>query len=100
MVADGDSGPLDPRSAIRSGRYRVLLVLAALVGLLVSAASWVFLELVHEIQVGVYKDLPGDLGFATVPWWWQFPWLALAGLLTAFAILRLPGRGGHVPAEG
>jgi H+/Cl- antiporter ClcA len=28
------------------------------------------------------------------------PWLALAGLLTAFAIVRLPGHGGHVPAEG
>ncbi|MBA3866950.1 MAG: chloride channel protein, partial [Solirubrobacterales bacterium] len=26
--------------------------------------------------------------------------LALAGLLAAFAIVRLPGNGGHVPAEG
>lgn len=28
------------------------------------------------------------------------PLLALAGVITAFAIVRLPGRGGHVPAEG
>jgi hypothetical protein len=54
---------------IRSGQYRVLLVLAGLIGLVVSAASWVFLELVHEIQVGVYQDLPGDMGYETAPWW-------------------------------
>jgi hypothetical protein len=30
----------------------------------------------------------------------RFPWLALAGLLTAFAIERLPGHGGHMPADG
>ena len=48
----------------------------------------------------VYEDLPHDLGYEHVPLWWPLPWLALAGLLTAFAIERLPGRGGHVPAEG
>src|SRR4051794_26116511 len=92
--------PADPRALIRTRQYHVLLVLAALVGLLVSAASWLFLELVYAIQVGVYDDLPGDLGYDTAPWWWPLPWLALAGALTAFAIQRLPGRGGHVPAEG
>ncbi len=78
----------------------MLLVFAAVIGVLVSLASWGFLELVYYIQHGVYKDLPSDLGFNTVPWWWPLPWLALAGLLTALAILRLPGRGGHVPADG
>ena len=58
------------------------------------------LELVHGIQLGVYEDLPGDLGLDPVPLWWPLPWLALAGLATALAITRLPGRGGHVPAEG
>jgi H+/Cl- antiporter ClcA len=99
-VSEVSAPPVDPASLIRSRRYRVLLVLAAVIGLLVSLASWGFLELVHAIQVGVYKDLPGDLGYDTVPWWWPLPWLALAGLLTAFAIERLPGRGGHVPADG
>lgn len=28
------------------------------------------------------------------------PILAIAGLITAFAIVRLPGNGGHVAAEG
>ena len=85
---------------IRSRQYRVLLVLAALVGLVVSAASWCFLEGVHELQVWVYKDLPEDLGYHAVPVWWPLPWVALAGLLTAFAVVRLPGHGGHVPVDG
>ena len=92
--------PVDPGSLVRSRQYRVLLVFAAVIGVLVSLASWAFLELVHAIQVGVYTDLPGDLGFDTVPSWWPLPWLALAGILTAFAIQRLPGHGGHVPADG
>jgi H+/Cl- antiporter ClcA len=94
------SPPPDPAALIRSRPYRVLLVLAALIGLLVSSASWGFLELVHVIERAVYEDLPSDLGYETAPLWWPLPWLALAGLLTAFAIMRLPGRGGHIPAEG
>jgi H+/Cl- antiporter ClcA len=90
----------DPTELIRSGRYRRLLVLAALVGLVVSCASWLFLEAVHEIEVEVYENLPNDLGYEHMPLWWPLPWLALAGLLTAFAIERLPGHGGHVPADG
>jgi H+/Cl- antiporter ClcA len=78
----------------------VLLVFSAIIGVVVSLASWAFLELVHGIQVGIYRDLPSDLGFDLVPWWWPLPWLALAGLLTAVAITRLPGTGGHVPANG
>ena len=92
--------PPDPAALMLSRQYRVLLVLAALVGLVVSAASWCFLEGVHEVQVWVYEDLPEDLGYHTVPLWWPLPWVALAGLLTAFAVLRLPGHGGHVPAHG
>src|SRR5262249_56418553 len=72
--------------------------------------SWGSLELVYYIQAWVYEDLPkdlgytaltpGDLGHSTLPWWWALPWLALAGVLTSFAITRLPGGGGHVPADG
>ena len=99
-MSTGTPLPADPAALIRSRNYRVLLVLAALVGLIVSAAAWGFLELVHEIQVGVFEDLPGKVGYDSTPVWWPLPWVALAGLLTAFAIGRLPGRGGHVPADG
>jgi len=92
--------PVDPGALIRSRQYRVILVFAAIIGVVVSLAAWAFLELVHGIQVGVYEDLPGDLGFDAVPWWWPLPWLAMAGLFTAIAITRLPGTGGHVPANG
>src|SRR3954447_580719 len=100
--------PSDPKELIRSGQYRVLLLMAALVGLLVSCAAWLFLEAVHQIEVGVYEDLPRDLGYEHVPLWWPSPWLALAGLLTVFVIVRLPGHGGldgqlprrpHVPGD-
>jgi chloride channel protein, CIC family len=99
-MSDAAALAADPGSLMRSTRYRVLLVFAAVIGVFVSLASWGFLELVYYIQHGVYKDLPSDLGYNTVPWWWPLPWLALAGVLTTIAIARLPGRGGHVPADG
>src|SRR3954471_1207094 len=78
-----------------------LLALSAVVGLVVSLGAWCFLELTHQIEVGVYDKLPGDLGFdGGAPTWWPLPVLAVAGLIVAFAIVRLPGRGGHNPAEG
>ena len=85
---------------LRSKSFVVLLVFAAVIGVVVSLASWGFLELINQIQLGVFNDLPGDLGFNTVPWWWPLPVLGLAGLPVAFAIVRLPGNGGHIPANG
>jgi len=91
---------VDPAALIRSRDYRRLLVVAAVIGVLVSLVSWGFLELIHYIQEWVYKDLPDWLGFTGVPTWWPLPVMVVAGLLTAFAVLRLPGRGGHVPYQG
>jgi H+/Cl- antiporter ClcA len=91
---------INPKELLRSKEYRRLLVLAAIVGLLVSLASWAFLEVVHWTQVGLYEDLPDAAGFDTAPWWWPLPILAVAGVLTAFAVVRLPGQGGHIPYEG
>ena len=88
---------VDAGVMIRSKEYRRLLVIAAVIGLGVSLASWCFLELVYWIQQGVYVDLPTGLGFSDAPWWWPLPVLLVAGLLTAFAVLRLPGAGGHIP---
>jgi H+/Cl- antiporter ClcA len=85
---------------MRSRQYRRLLVLSALIGVVVSLASWGFLELTHQLQEATYVDLPKGLGLSPVPWWWPLPILLLAGVLISFAVVRLPGHGGHVPAEG
>ena len=90
----------DPVAILRSRAFVVLLVFAAVVGVVVSYAAWGFLEAINWIQDGVYDDLPGALGFDSTPTWWSLPVLAIAGLITAFAIVRLPGGGGHVPANG
>jgi hypothetical protein len=46
-VSAAAAPPADPGATIWSKNYRVLLVMAALIGVLVSFTSWCFLELVH-----------------------------------------------------
>jgi H+/Cl- antiporter ClcA len=99
-MAGGSASPPDPVSIMRSRQFLVLLVLAAVVGVFASFLAWCFLELIHEAEDGVYVDLPDALGFESTPVWWSLPVLLIAGLVVALAIARLPGRGGHVPAEG
>jgi H+/Cl- antiporter ClcA len=77
-----------------------LLVLAAIIGVPVSALAYGFLKLVDELQTAFFTSLPKDLGFAAAPAWWPVPLLAVAGLVVALAISRLPGTGGHSPADG
>jgi len=77
-----------------------LLVLAAVLGVPISAAAYGFLLLVSHLQQWVYDDLPAGLGFGSMPAWWPVPVLAVAGLLTGLAIRFLPGTGGHSPAGG
>ncbi|MEV5157757.1 chloride channel protein [Streptomyces sp. NPDC053728] len=74
--------------------------MVAILGVPISAAAFGFLALVHEIQSLTYEDLPRALGFHGTPSWWPVPLLAVSGLLTGLAIRRLPGTGGHRPAEG
>jgi H+/Cl- antiporter ClcA len=90
----------DPAAILRSRNFVVLLVFAAAVGVIVSLVSWGFLELVHKIQVWVFTDLPTNMGYSAVPSWWYLLVLGLAGLPVAFAVVRMPGNGGHVPVNG
>jgi len=100
-VAEVDATRGDASPSPGTRQILALLLLAAAVGLVVSLASWCFLQLVHYIPQWVYEDLPDALGYDDgAPLWWYLPACALAGLVVAFAIVRLPGRGGHVPAEG
>jgi H+/Cl- antiporter ClcA len=89
-----------PVSVLRSRRYGILLLLAAIIGVVVSAVSWGFLALVSKLQGWLYRSLPSGLGFHGEPVWWPVPLLAVAGLLVALTITRLPGNGGHSPADG
>ena len=95
----GDRPTHRPAAILRSRRFVALLVLASIIGVAVSPLAWGFLELIHQIQQGVFTDLPTRLGFDEAPWWWPLPILVLAGIPVAFA-LRLPGGGGHVSAGG
>ena len=99
-MAGADALSTDPESILRSRQFPVLLVLAGVVGVVTSAVAWGFLQLIYQIQQGVYTHLPTELGFETTPEWWPLPVLAIAGAITAIAIVRLPGNGGHIPAEG
>ncbi|HEY7075222.1 MAG TPA: chloride channel protein [Solirubrobacteraceae bacterium] len=92
--------PPDPQALLRSREYLKLLALAALIGVPVSAIAYGFLKLVAELQHWLYVSLPKDLGLDAAPWWWPAPLLVLGGLLVALAIQRLPGTGGHSPADG
>lgn len=90
----------DPGTLLRSRAYVRLLVLAAVIGAPISALAYGYLKLVEQAQEGVFDDLPGTLGFDAAPVWWPLPWLMLSGLIAALAITRLPGQGGHSPADG
>ncbi len=86
---------------MRSRPYLVLLVLAAIVGVIVSLAAWCFLELNYQIQQELFTHLPHAVGYPRgPPVWWPLPVLAIGAALVALAISKLPGEGGHVPAHG
>jgi H+/Cl- antiporter ClcA len=99
-MAETDAPAPDPAAVLTSRRFVAVLALAAVVGVIASLAAWGFLEGLHELQDLMFTDIPGDIGFDSTPLWWYLPVLAIAGVLAALAIARLPGRGGHIAAEG
>ena len=86
--------PPDPVALLRSRNYVRLLVLAAILGVPISAVAYGFLALVSYLQKEIFIHLPHGLGFSTEPVWWPLPVLAVGGVLAGFAIRYLPGRGG------
>ena len=91
---------IDPAVVIRSKPYIAALVLAALLGVPISAIAYGFLALVAAVQRYVFDGLPNQVLGGPAPAWWPLPWLVLCGLLTALTIRYLPGTGGHSPAFG
>ena len=91
---------MDPRKIIRSPAYLSALVLAAILGIPISAVAYFFLTTVSKIQTYVFTTLPGEVIDGPAPAWWPIPWLVLCGLLTGLTIRYLPGNCGHSPAFG
>ncbi|MFL6152002.1 MAG: chloride channel protein [Ornithinibacter sp.] len=91
---------LDPVGVVRSKAYVSALVLAALLGVPISAVAYGFLALVGRLQGYLFDDLPTSLFDGAAPAWWPVPWLMLCGLLVALTLTYLPGPGGHSPALG
>src|SRR5262249_23870342 len=94
------TAPEPPQALLRSRGYIRLLVLAAVLGVVVSAAAYRLLALFSYLQQEIFTHLPHGLGFSSEPAWWPLPVLALGGVLAALTINSLPGRGGHSPAGG
>ncbi|HTG84251.1 MAG TPA: chloride channel protein, partial [Gemmatimonadales bacterium] len=97
---DGRAPALDPLAVIRSRAYIAALVLAAILGIPISAVAYGFLALVAAIQKFLFTSLPNQILGSPAPAWWPVPWLVLCGLLTALTIRYLPGNAGHSPAFG
>jgi H+/Cl- antiporter ClcA len=91
---------LDPMEMLKSKSYLQLLVLAAIIGVPVSAVAYGFLALVSHLQHWFYTSIPSSFGFHGTPVWWPFPLLFVAGILVSLSIQYLPGTSGHLPAEG
>ncbi len=92
--------PAAALAVLRSRSYLALLLLAAILGVPISAAAYGFLKLVDLLQGWIFTDLPNGLGFQGEPLWWPLPVLLVGSVPVALAIKYLPGRGGHSPADG
>ena len=53
----------DPVTLLKSQGYIGLLLLAAVLGVPISAAAYGFLALIEYLQRWIYDDLPAGLGF-------------------------------------
>jgi H+/Cl- antiporter ClcA len=85
---------------VRTRRYVALLILAAVLGVVISFLIYWFLKLIADVQSWAFTDLPKSLGFHGEPAWWPLLPLAVAGVIVGATIRYLPGRGGHSPADG
>jgi H+/Cl- antiporter ClcA len=90
----------DPVTLLRSRQYLQLLVIAAVLGVPISAVAYGYLVLSTQLQGWLYQDLPGVLGLAAAPVWWPLPLLGVAGLLVGLVVRYVPGRGGESPLDG
>src|SRR5262249_56497324 len=93
-ASQGVTGRPGPAAMLRSPAYVRLLVVAAILGVPISAAAYGFLALVSYLQKELFIHLPHGFGYSTAPAWWPLPMLVIGGVLAALAIRYLPGNGG------
>ena len=86
--------PKDPFAVLLTKKYLALLILAAVLGVVISFLVYWLLKLIADIQTWVFTDLPKDLDFHGEPPWWPLLPLAVAGAIVGAVIRYLPGRGG------
>jgi hypothetical protein len=82
----------DPSAVMRSRPYLNVLVLAAVLGVPISAAAYWFLWAINHGRRLLFDTLPAALGLNPAPAWWPLLVLALGGFLTGMAIRYAPGR--------
>ena len=90
----------DLTSVLRSRGYHALLLASALIGLPIAVIAFFFLAAVTAMEKWVWHTLPSQLGWDQPKAWYAVLVLGLAGLLVGLVVVRLPGRGGHIPAKG
>ena len=56
------TAPVDPLAILRSRAYLRLLLMAAIIGVPISAVAYGFLKLSAVLQKWAYSELPGQLG--------------------------------------
>ena len=92
--------PPDPMTVLRSRHYLGLLLLAAVLGVPISAVAYWFLALVGALQHWAFTAAPTGLGFAASPLWWPVIPLGVAGAIVGVVVRYAPGHGGESPADG
>jgi H+/Cl- antiporter ClcA len=94
------AAPADPATLLRSREYLRLLLIAAVLGVPISAVAYWFLVLTGGLGDWLYTGLPTALGLGPAPAWWPLPLLGAAGLLVGLVVRSVPGRGGESPLDG
>jgi H+/Cl- antiporter ClcA len=99
-MAGDATPPTEMGVLLHSRAYLGLLLVSAVLGIPLSLVAFGFLAAVHELEHLVWHSLPESLGYDVPPAWWPILAIGFAGVLVGLVVLRLPGRGGHVPAHG
>jgi H+/Cl- antiporter ClcA len=92
--------PADLTSVLGSRGYHVLLLAAALIGLPIAVIAFGFLAAVTSMEKWCRRRCPRPSAGTSARPGRPSSCSGLAGVLVGLVVARLPGRGGHVSANG